>query len=105
MQELGVDLRKTLLIDHIPKYLCKKENILRHFEEAYESMDIVSVHFAYDVETLLEVDEELRKAKMANEYLQVFCYYAPTKRNILFTPMFSPLTVFRPVARRVLKKS
>ncbi len=33
-------------------------------------MDILRIHFAYDVEDLMEVDEELKKARLANEYLQ-----------------------------------
>ncbi len=35
-------------------------------------MKIRTIHFAYDVEDLMEVDEELRKTTIAREYLEVF---------------------------------
>ncbi len=37
-------------------------------------MKIRTIHFAYDVEDLMEVDEELRKTTIAREYLEVFFF-------------------------------
>ncbi len=51
-------------------------------------MEIRTIHFAYDVADLMEVDEELRKTTIAREYLEVFFLkkvsLCETMRNYVF---------------------
>ncbi len=37
LQEIDLDLRKAIMIENIPRYLCHSDHLKQHFEEAYEA--------------------------------------------------------------------
>ena len=88
-QEIGLEMRKTLMIEKIPKYMCKEEEIRRHFQEAYPDIKIQKIDFAFDVLKLQNIYNELRDARMALRYCQ--------KHNILEKEDFH---VYRPQCSR-----
>ncbi len=111
-KDVNMDVRKTILIEKIPKYLCREDMLARYFAEAFNERSVLQSHnifsynlhskvafplsrvrvreiyFAYNVEDLMEVDQELRNATMANEYMAVYCksLFAIRKIINLFIP-------------------
>ena len=70
-QEVGLEMRKTLMVERVPKYMCKEQELKRHFHEAYaESVQVQNVRFAYDVAKLQQIHGELKDAKIALKYCQ-----------------------------------
>ena len=68
-----MEITRTLLIENIPKQMCKVENIKRHFAEAYSSpICVAEVSLAYDVKDLEIVADELRDARSAKKYAKEF---------------------------------
>ena len=61
-------MRKTLMIEKVPKYMCKEIELKRHFSEAYPDVSITKINLAYDVQKLQLIYNDLKDAKMAWKY-------------------------------------
>uniref|UniRef100_S4RZZ4 CSC1/OSCA1-like cytosolic domain-containing protein n=1 Tax=Petromyzon marinus TaxID=7757 RepID=S4RZZ4_PETMA len=59
---------RTLFIIGIPKHLDKEDILKSHFYEAYPSCTITDVQFCYNVEKLIKLDKERKKAAKARAY-------------------------------------
>ena len=60
---------RTLMLDGIPREYCKKDYIIRHFQEAYPHCEIDDVQIAYSVAKLSSLHERLEASQRA----LVFC--------------------------------
>jgi hypothetical protein len=68
-QEIGLEMSKTLMIEKVPKVMCKEEELKRHFNEAYpDDVRIRKITFSYDVLKLQNIHQELKDAKIALKY-------------------------------------
>ena len=56
---------RTLMLDGIPRDYCKKDYIIRHFQEAYPNCEIDDVQIAYSVAKLCSLNEKLETAQRA----------------------------------------
>ena len=56
---------RTLMLDGIPRDYCKKDYIIRHFQEAYPSYEIDDVQIAYFVSKLCSLNEKLETSQRA----------------------------------------
>eukprot|EP00092_Neocalanus_flemingeri_P037163 GFUD01040453.1.p1 GENE.GFUD01040453.1~~GFUD01040453.1.p1 ORF type:complete len:810 (+),score=66.89 GFUD01040453.1:227-2656(+) len=56
---------RTLMLDGIPRDYCKKDYIIRHFQEAYPSFEIDDVQIAYFVAKLCSLNEKLETSQRA----------------------------------------
>ena len=56
---------RTLMLDGIPREYCKKDYIIRHFQEAYPNCEIDDVQIAYSVAKLCSLNEKLETAQRA----------------------------------------
>ena len=78
--DISLKISHTLLIENIPKHMCKIEIIKEHFAEAYEDPILVTeVTLAYDVKDLSSRAEELRNAKSSKKYAEVYKVKHPGK--------------------------
>ena len=59
-QEVGIEMRKTLMIERVPKYVCKEIELKRHFNEAYPEIEITKIDIAYDVRKLQLIYNDLK---------------------------------------------
>jgi len=66
--EVGLEMRKTLMIMKVPRILCRELELKRHFAEAYPDVTVKNVNFAYDVKKLQAIYSELKDAKSALRY-------------------------------------
>ena len=66
--EVGLEMRKTLMIMKVPRVLCRELELKRHFAEAYPDVTVKNVTFAYDVKKLQAIHSELKDAKSALRY-------------------------------------
>jgi hypothetical protein len=41
MQDISLSISRTIAIEHIPRQLCTKENIMAHFKEIYPNFKIL----------------------------------------------------------------
>ncbi|KAL3874298.1 hypothetical protein ACJMK2_037336 [Sinanodonta woodiana] len=53
---------RTLMISNIPKEKCFKSLIMQHFQEAYTDIVIEDVQFAYNISTLIQLDNKRQTA-------------------------------------------
>ena len=53
---------RTLMLDGIPQDYCSKDYIIRHFQEAYPTLEIDDVQIAFFVSKLCNLNEELETA-------------------------------------------
>ena len=53
---------RTLMLDGLPQEYCSKNYIIRHFQEAYPTLEIDDVQIAYFVSKLCNLNEELETA-------------------------------------------
>ena len=80
VRDISLEITKTLLIENIPKHMCKIETIREHFAEAYEDPIIVTeVTLAYDVKDLDARVEELRNARSSKKYAEEYKAKHPGK--------------------------
>merc|ERR1712223_1342416 len=61
-------MRKTLMIERVPKYVCKEIELKRHFNEAYPEIEITKIDIAYDVRKLQLIYNDLKDAKISWKY-------------------------------------
>jgi len=54
---------RTLMLDGLPREYCKKDDIIRHFQEAYPTLEIDDVQIAYFVSKLCGLNEDLEMAQ------------------------------------------
>ena len=66
--EVGVEMRKTLMIEKVPRTMCKEIEIRRHFSEAYPSLTVTKVDFAFNVKNLHWIYNELKDARESLRY-------------------------------------
>lgn len=69
-QDVSLEISRTLMIEKVPKYLCKVEEITRHFTEAFKDIKVKEVRFAYDVEKLKAIHDDLVEVRLAKEYCE-----------------------------------
>ncbi|KAK3881006.1 hypothetical protein Pcinc_014521 [Petrolisthes cinctipes] len=62
----------TLMISRVPRAACFKENMMKHFQEAYPEMEIKSVEFAYSVQHLIAIDKAREQARAARLYCEKY---------------------------------
>jgi len=61
---------RTLMLDGIPQDYCKKDYIIRHFQEAYPSCEIDDVQIAFSVAKLTSLTDKLETAQRAVSYCE-----------------------------------
>ena len=61
---------RTLMLEGIPEEYCKKDYIIRHFQEAYPSCEIDDVQIAFSVGKLTSLTEEHDTAKRALQFCE-----------------------------------
>ena len=66
--EVGLEMRKTLMIQKVPRVMCKIDELKRHFLEAYPDVIVKNITFAYNVQKLQNIYNELKDAKSALKY-------------------------------------
>ena len=54
---------RTLMLDGLPREYCKKDVIIRHFQEAYPDLQIDDVQIAYYVSKLCHLNDQLEMAQ------------------------------------------
>uniref|UniRef100_A0A8C5WGN2 Transmembrane protein 63C n=1 Tax=Leptobrachium leishanense TaxID=445787 RepID=A0A8C5WGN2_9ANUR len=59
---------RTLMITRIPQDISDTSLIIKHFHEAYPSCTVTDVQFCYDVQRLIKLDLERRKAMNGRMY-------------------------------------
>jgi len=70
---------RSLMIDGIPKPHCLKDTVIRHLQEAYPNMEIEDVQIAYDVSSLSNIDQKLKRAREAIHYSEKYNRKNPGK--------------------------
>lgn len=58
------------MIVGIPEAFCSKDNLIRHFHEAYPDSEIDDVQIAYDVSDLSSLDLRRERARRARQYCE-----------------------------------
>ncbi|CAM1292566.1 TMEM63C (predicted) [Pycnogonum litorale] len=56
---------RTIMITHIPVRHCKRNNLLQHFQEAYQDVEVQDIQFAYDIKKLSLYDNQRESAAQA----------------------------------------
>ncbi|KAG1654672.1 CSC1-like protein 2 [Nymphon striatum] len=67
---------RTLMITHIPKLHCKRNNLIQHFQEAYPEVEVQDIQFSYDITKLSQFDDMRESSAQA----RIWCerYYKAT---------------------------
>lgn len=83
---------RTLMLDGIPRDYCKKDYIIRHFQEAYPHCEIDDVQIAYSVGKLSSLSEKLEAGQRA----LVFCenYQRKSGHQLEMSPHWCGLLCF-----------
>ena len=61
---------RTLMISGIPERYCNKNDLTRHFNEAYPDFDIEEIQIAYDVSALTALDIRRERAVRARQFCE-----------------------------------
>eukprot|EP00095_Tigriopus_kingsejongensis_P008456 snap_masked-scaffold18_size714446-processed-gene-1.9 protein:Tk08456 transcript:snap_masked-scaffold18_size714446-processed-gene-1.9-mRNA-1 annotation:"hypothetical protein L798_12217" len=69
-QDVSLEISRTLMIDKVPRYLCQGDEITRHFAEAFPNTRIKEIRFAYDVEKLKTISDDLAEVRLAKQYCE-----------------------------------
>lgn len=69
-QDVSLEISRTLMIEKVPRYLCKREELERHFHEAFPGSEVKEMKFAFNVNRLQSIHNELMDARSGMEYCQ-----------------------------------
>lgn len=65
--EVSLEISRTIMIENIPKNLCNTDKeLFRYFQEAFPKCTISDLRFAYDVQKLTTVAQDLKAVKSAS---------------------------------------
>ncbi|XP_046401066.1 calcium permeable stress-gated cation channel 1 isoform X1 [Ischnura elegans] len=64
------NMSRTLMITNIPRAMCDKNDLQRHFREAYPEMEIHDIQLAFDITKVSAIDKEREKAYQAKQYCE-----------------------------------
>ena len=67
-QDVGLEMRRTLMIEKVPRAMCHQPELKRHFAEAYPEVEISKIDFAFDVNNLQTIFNEWKEARLALKY-------------------------------------
>ena len=67
-QDIGLEMRKTLMIEKVPRAMCHEAELRRHFTEAYPNVEVSKVTFAFDIYKLQQIFNEWKEARLAMKY-------------------------------------
>ncbi|XP_016283828.1 calcium permeable stress-gated cation channel 1 isoform X2 [Monodelphis domestica] len=65
-------MTKTLMITYIPKEISDPEIIMKHFHEAYPTCKVVGVYFCYDLQKLIELDNQRQYAMKGRLFYNLY---------------------------------
>ena len=67
-QDVGLEMRRTLMIEKVPRAMCHEPELRRHFLEAYQHCEIKKVDFAFDIDKLQQIFNEWKEARLGLKY-------------------------------------
>jgi len=68
-QDVSLEINKTLMIDNVPREVCRNDaDLRRHFEEAFPDSTIADIRFAYNVNKLLSINTSLQERNRLRNY-------------------------------------
>ncbi|KAF4525455.1 hypothetical protein B566_EDAN004867 [Ephemera danica] len=76
LQKEDAHVSRTLLITNIPRVMCDKNDLERHFREAYPELGedgVEDIQLAYDIAAISKLDHQREKAAQAVGYCESFC--------------------------------
>ncbi|KAG8234191.1 hypothetical protein J437_LFUL007351 [Ladona fulva] len=69
-EDRDMNASRTLMITNIPRKMCDKNDLQRHFREAYPEMEVQDIQLAYDINKVSSIDKEREKAFQARLYCE-----------------------------------
>ncbi|XP_059482443.1 CSC1-like protein 2 isoform X2 [Neocloeon triangulifer] len=84
LEEEDSHVSRTLMITNIPRQYCDKDDLQKHFREAYPHIEVIDIQLAYNITKVSQLDKARETAAQA----KVYCdnYIKNTGKNLHMRP-------------------